>query len=260
MIVDCHTHISTPVGDSDVAEFLDACQKVDTCFVLTNGQLPSQKANKEVSEFVKQHKKAVGFAVINPLQDKVGPKSISSATVGLGLKGVVMYCCDNGFHPCHSRAMRLYEAVQELGLCVFFHNTAPFKSEAVLDYAQPYLLDEVARKFDSLKIIIGGMGMPFLEQTLCMLSKHENVFADLTVSPQKVWQVYNIVLNACEAGVMDKLLFGSGYPESRCDSCIETLLGFNKLLADTNLPNVPREKIRGIIERDCLELLGIDSQ
>jgi hypothetical protein len=38
---------------------------------------------------------------------------------------------------------------------------------------------------------------------------------------------------------------------------METLLGFNKLLADTNLPAVPRERLRSIVERDTLTLLGI---
>ena len=41
---------------------------------------------------------------------------------------------------------------------------------------------------------------------------------------------------------------------------METLLGFNKLLGDTNLPTVPRGNIRGIIERDTLDVLGIKSR
>ena len=53
-------------------------------------------------------------------------------------------------------------------------------------------------------------------------------------------------------------MFGSGYPDSDPGTCIETLLGFNRLLADTNLPTVPREKIRSIIERDTLSVLGIN--
>jgi hypothetical protein len=53
------------------------------------------------------------------------------------------------------------------------------------------------------------------------------------------------------------VFFGSGLPLQKPQSCIETLLGFNKLLADTNLPTVPREKIREIIERDTLKMLGI---
>jgi predicted TIM-barrel fold metal-dependent hydrolase len=126
-----------------------------------------------------------------------------------------------------------------------------------MDYAQPYLVDEIAIKFPSLKIIIGGMGLPFVSQTLCLLAKHENVYADMTISPRKVWEVYNLVVSAYEAGVMDKLLFGSGYPTCLPGNCMETLLGFNKLLADTNLPAVPRERLRSIVERDTLTLLGI---
>jgi hypothetical protein len=44
---------------------------------------------------------------------------------------------------------------------------------------------------------------------------------------------------------------------SNAGECIETLLGFKMLLADTNLPTVPRGNIQSIIERDTLELLGI---
>ena len=56
---------------------------------------------------------------------------------------------------------------------------------------------------------------------------------------------------------MDKLLFGSGFPSSNAGQCIETLLGFNMLLADTNLPTVPRGSIQNIIERDTLAILGL---
>jgi len=56
---------------------------------------------------------------------------------------------------------------------------------------------------------------------------------------------------------MDKLLFGSGYPLGRAEQCIETLLGFNRLLGDADLPVVPRGNIQSIIERDTLALLGI---
>jgi hypothetical protein len=80
----------------------------------------------------------------------------------------------------------------------------------------------------------------------------------LTIRPKNVWQTYNTVVAAHEYGVMDKLLFGSGFPSGNAGQCIETSLGFNMLLADTNLPIVPRGSIRNIIERNTLELLGID--
>jgi predicted TIM-barrel fold metal-dependent hydrolase len=179
----------------------------------------------------------------------------------LGLKGVVLYCSAYGFHPLHTKAMRFYELAQELGLPVFFHNGGhTLEANAVLEYAQPYLLDEIAKEFKSLKIVIGSMGRPFVEQTMSMVSKHENVYADLTIKPNNVWQTYNMVVSAYEHGIMDKLLFGSGFPSFNAGQCIETLLGFNMLLADTNLPTVPRGNIRNIIERDTLKLLGIEDK
>ena len=199
----------------------------------------------------------VGFALLDPVRDKVGLKHVTSLQKNLGLKGCVLYCCEGGFHPTHSRAMRFYESAEHLGLPVFFHNAPPLAPGAVLDYARPYLLDEVARTFSSLKIVIGQMGRPFIDQTLCMVEKHENVYADLTIQPDSLWQTYNTVVSAHERGVMDKLLFGSGFPFAQAGPCIEMLLGLNKLMSDTNLPTIPQARIRGIIERDTLTTLGI---
>ena len=203
----------------------------------------------------------VGFAVVEPGRDKAGLNDLESIQEKSGLKGVVLHCSACGFHPAHSSAMRLYESSQELGLPVFFHNAGDaLGADAVMEYAQPYLLDEIAREFTELKIIIGSMGVPFVEQTLSMVARHKNVYADLTIRPKSVWQTYNMVVAAYERGVMDKLLFGSGFPSGDAGQCMETLLGFNMHLADTNLPRVPRGNIRNIIERDTLRLLGISHE
>ena len=258
MIVDCHTHINCAAKDVDVSELLAAAETVDICIVLAVPEDSSEDANKKVSDYVGKHKeKMIGFALVEPITDRISVKNLAALTDKLGLKGIVLYCSQCGFHPAHSRAMKFYESAQELGLPVFFHNGGALGPEAVLDYAQPYLLDEVAREFSALKIVIGTMGSPFVEQTLSMVAKHKNVYADLTIKPGNVWQVYNTVTAAHECGVMDKLLFGSGFPFGKAEECIETLLSFNKLLADTNLPTVPRGNIQNIIERDTLEVLGI---
>ena len=259
MIVDCHTHIRS-LDEADVAEHLAAAETVGACVVLATLGEARERINKELAGYVGAHRdRLVGFGVVNPIEDSISDTSLVTLSEKLGLKGLVLYCSMSGFHPAHSRAMRFYAAVQEAGLPIFFHNGShSLRAEAVLEYTQPYLLDEVARAFPDLKIIIGNMGVPFVEQTLSMVSKHEYVFADLTIRPSKVWQTYNIVVAAHERGVMDKLLFGSGFPLSSADECIETLLGFNMLLSDMKLPTVPRGSIRNVIERDSLELLGIE--
>ena len=259
MIVDCHTHIHLEANDLEVSEHCAAAETVDVSIVLATPEGPGEQTNKKLAQYVNKHKeKMIGFAVVEPSQDKIDINHLKPIPEKLGLKGVVLYCSASGVHPAHTRAIRFYESAQELGLPVFFHNAADTPGEhVILEYAQPYLLDEVAREFAALKIVIGNMGVPFVEQTLSMVSRHKNVYADLTIQPKNVWQTYNMVVAAHEQGVMDKLLFGSGFPSGNAGQCIEALLGFNMLLADTNLPTVPRGSIRNIIERDTLTLLGI---
>lgn len=257
MIVDCHTHISFADDDSVCSDHFESIENVDICMVMA-GLDSTHDINKKVAEYVGKHpEKMVGFAFLDPTKDPVSTRSLTSTIVKAGLKGVVLYCCDCRFHPAHSRAMRFYESAEELGLPIFFHNTHHSSSTGIMDYTQPFLIDEVARTFPELKIIIGTMGEPFLPQTIAMVAKHPNVYADLTINPTAIWHVYNTVITAYEHGVMDKLFFGSGFPLASSGPCIETLLGFNKLLGDTTLPTVPRGEIRNIIERDTLAVLGI---
>jgi predicted TIM-barrel fold metal-dependent hydrolase len=258
MVVDCHTHIKDAGDDAEVSGHLAAAETVDKCFVLPLPGASSALINNNLSGYVCSYAdRMVGFAFVDPTRDGTGTDDLSSATARLGLAGAVLYCCECGFHPAHSRAMRFYESAQQLGVPVFFHNGGRLEPRAILGYAQPFLLDEVAGQFGDLKIVIGDMGRPFIEQTFAVIAKHPNVYADLRIHPNRVWQVYNVVMAAHERGVMDKLLFGSGFPAGSPGACMEALLGFNKLMADTSLPTVPRGSIRNIIERDTLEVLGL---
>lgn len=259
MIIDCHTHINCPGCNISPDDHFVASEPVDACIVLACPDQSNRQSNEFVGKYIARYpKKMFGFAVVNPVKDDISKRYWSDVKDDMGLKGAVLYCSGEGFHPAHSRALQFYEVAEALKIPLFFHNAPPFTADSVLEYARPSLLDEIAQKFKGLKIIIGSMGQPFLNETLCMLAKHENVFGDLTISPHKAWEVYNTVLSAYEADVLGKLFFGSGLPFGKPQTCIETLLGFNKLLADTNLPTVPREKIREIIERDSLAILGIE--
>lgn len=262
MIVDCHTHVDLDRSDPDVSGHLAAAEMVDACIVLAFPGPDRERTNRDLARYVAGYKaKMIGFGIVDPTEDKIDDGFLAQATEELGLKGFVFYCSVHGFNPTHSRAMRFYAAAQELGVPVFFHSgDLDISSKGILAYAQPYLLDEVARTCPDLKIIIGSMGLPFLEQALAVIARHEHVYADLTIRPSNLWQTYNIVVAAHEQGVMDRLLFGSGYPAGVPKACIETLLGFNMLFADMNLPTVPRGSIRNVVERDALDLLSIEHE
>jgi len=273
MIVDCHTHLSTSSdlspypatrgteseGAQDASECLAAQETVDKCVVLAAHGQSAEENNDEVAEFVAKYpEKMVGFGFVDPTKSEFSTKSLSKLKNKQGLKGLVLYCSACDFHPAHSKAMVLYEKAQELGLPVFFHNTPDMAADTALQYSQPYLLDEIARKFGNLKIIIGNMGLPFVDQTLSMVAKNANVYADLTLKPKRTWQLYTAVISSYEHGILDKLLFGSGFPQGTPGESIEALLGFNKHIGEANLPAVPRGELRKIIERNTIELLGIE--
>jgi len=72
------------------------------------------------------------------------------------------------------------------------------------------------------------------------------------------WQAYQALLSAHQYGVMDKLLFGSGFPAASASHCIEDLFSINHMVHGTNLPTIPRDQLRGIVQRNALALLGIE--
>jgi predicted TIM-barrel fold metal-dependent hydrolase len=115
----------------------------------------------------------------------------------------------------------------------------------------------VARTFPQLRIIIAQLGQPWIDETICMLGKHPHVFADVSGMLSRPWQAYNALVSAFQHGVIDKLLFGSDFPYTNASECIESLYSINQIAQGTNLPVVPREALRGIVERDALGLLGL---
>jgi len=66
MIIDCHTHINCPDQQVDPEQHRRACRDVDGCFVLAGNGTDRQQANQQLSEYVADNSKAIGFAVIDP--------------------------------------------------------------------------------------------------------------------------------------------------------------------------------------------------
>jgi hypothetical protein len=59
---------------------------------------------------------------------------------------------------------------------------------------------------------------------------------------------------------MEKLLFGSGFPNETPARAIESLYTVNAYSHGTQLPSIARASIRAIVEKDSLACLGIDAE
>ena len=291
MIVDCHTHVwqspdqlgQLDLGDlpkkvraasprispnrtiwrqipsADVEFHWSQSGAVDKSIVLgiKSRYLRAEIPNQYVSDYVKRFpQKLIGFAGIDPTErGAVG--ELRAAKSDLHLRGVTVSPANQDFHPSDSRAMRVYAEAEKLGMPILIHPGSQFTEQSKLEYGRPCLLDEMARSFPALRIVIAQLGQPWVDETIVLLGKHPNVFADVSGLLRRPWQAYNSLVLAHQYGVIDKLLFGSDFPYTNATECIETLYSINQLAQGTNLPVVPREALRGIVERDTLALLGL---
>jgi predicted TIM-barrel fold metal-dependent hydrolase len=293
MIVDCHTHIwESPdqLGQLDLGGAMNAARKkafgrgsatsktiwrnipaadpdhhfaetatVDKTIVLgfKSRYLHADIPNRFVADYVKRApQRLIGFAGIDPT-DEAAIEEVHIAKADLKLRGITVSPANQDFHPSDSRAMDVYAECEKLGMPVLFHPSGQFTEQSKLEYGRPYLLDEVSRTFPRLRMIIAQIGQPWVEETICMLGKHRHVLADVSGLLSRPWQAYNALVSAYQAGVIDKLLFGSDFPYTSAAECIEALYSINQFAQGTNLPVVPREALRGIVERDALGLLGL---
>jgi len=292
MIVDCHTHVwQSPeqlglliagenarparvrtaraggadrasvraIPAADVEYHWSQTEGVDKSFVLgfKSRYLRAEIPNRYVADYVRRYPdKLVGFAGIDPTEASAVDE-LRFARNDLGMRGLTLSPANQDFHPMDTRAMRVYEAAEQLGMLVLIHPGSPYTEQAKMEYARPVLLDEVARTFPRLRIVIAQLGWPWVEETICLLGKHPGVFADIAGLLRRPWQAYHALLVAYEYGVMDRLLFGSDFPYASAKECIESLYSLNQMVHGTSLPVVPRESLRGIVERDAMSLLGL---
>jgi hypothetical protein len=296
MIVDCHTHVwQTPeqLGQMDLGESprlagrprqttgkitaspnksawravpaADAdhhwaqSAAVDKSIVLgfKSRYMGAEIPNRYVADYVARFpSKLIGFAGIDPTE-RSAVEEVRIAKEELKLRGITLSPANQDFHPADSRAMDVYAEAERLGMPVLVHPVGKFTEESKLEFARPYLLDEVARTFPRLRIVVAQLGQPWVDETICLLGKHPHVYADVSGMLSRPWQAYNALVNCYQYGVVDKLLFGSDFPYTSATECIEALYSLNQMAHGTNLPLVPRESLRGIVERDALALLGI---
>ena len=239
-----------------------ATRPVDKVFVLAyrSYYLEAEIPNDYVAAYVRQQPdRLIGFASVDPTRPQDAIQELRRAREQLGMHGLTIWPAAQDFHPAATSAMRLYPEACRLGMPVLFHTDVASTPASKMEYARPVLVDEVAREFPDMRIIVAQLGYPWTEETIALLAKHSNVHADISGLMVRPWHAYNALLSAYQAGVMDRLLFGSNFPYASPAGCIESLYSINQFCHGTNLPTIPREQLRQIVERDALELLGIES-
>lgn len=174
-----------------------------------------------------------------------------------GAAAIWMDPCTQGFNPTDTRAMRVFDRAEANQLPVFLGWSGPIPASARLEFARPFLLDEVARAFPRLSLVIAGFGGPFVAETLVLLAKHDHVFTTTAGVAARPWELLNALQCARDHGVDRKVCFASGFPFDTPARAIEAIYGVNSLIHATPLPHIARSVLREIVERDAISLLGL---
>ena len=279
MIIDCHTHFWRYPGEltDELAteSFIMRNQKVELNITEEQHKTDTIKAdrvivfglrapltgfltvNDTVAEYVRTDtKRLIGFAAICPTEDNA-LSEVDRAVNELGLRGLKMSPIYGGWDPQDSRAMSIFAKAEQYGLPIMFHQGTTFPRKAPLKYANPVLLEDTAHQFPDLKMIIAHMGHPWEVETIVLIRKQPNIFADISALFYRPWQFYNSLRLALEYGVTDKLLFGTDYPIATLDETVEGLHNIVNLSKEMRLPALPDDLPNQILYRDTLNLLGL---
>ncbi len=162
------------------------------------------------------------------------------------------------FDPTGDAAFRLFARLEHDGIPIVFHSGTSPMSEAPLTYSHPLTYDKVAMAFPRLKMVLAHLGHPWQTDCLATVRKHKNVWADVSAQfyrPYSFWQGMRLFH---EWGVTSKIMFASDWPVTLPQDNINHLRGLDRFAREHRLPGIPAAEIEGIINRDALDLLGLD--
>lgn len=263
MIVDMRTslHRSISAGDADAGVTGDLERDL-SCIdiaVVVGETLPPPGVVDPISDLAacvaRDPERRIAFAGVNPL----APDALATLEriQEFGLNGVVISPADQGYRPTHDDCLAMLEACASARLPVLVANPRLHLAESVLEFARPVLLDEVMRQVSGLTLIVGDVGHGWLDETLTLVGKHERCYAEVSGVVRRPLSLYSTLMSAFERGMLRKMLFGSGYPDETPERAIERIYTINTVRAGSSLPTIPRESLRGLVERDALACLGI---
>lgn len=265
--VDYHCHISIteysdPANPTVVTVNLEEFQAdlqeagIDRAVVLSD----RRTSPEQVSAFVAQDpERFIGFGYVNPTRNGAAEEVLRQRSE-LGLHGLKLYPCSDGYAPDDTHAFKVYEAASGIGMPIMFHHAGMPDAYDYLRHTDPAQIDVVAQCFSELRIVLAHLGYPRVEETLYVCRKHRNVWCDISWPygdvnhPSFLYMLWRDLLVALNLGVIDRMVFGTDYPGVRQRPYVDMLMNLNRYAAHEDL-RIPMDKISGMLDRNVQPLL-----
>lgn len=190
---------------------------------------PTPVDSKNVIPIYKQNKEVLGVCTINPL--KVDKKILAFVEENIKRKIFKAFKIYPGyfyFYPQEKVYFPFYKLAEKHDLPVIVHSGVTFKKNALLKYAHPVHVDDVATLFPKVKFVMAHLGNPWIQTAKAVLFKNDNVYADLSglfegedYSGEE--EIEDALLNVIEWAGVDKLMYGSDWPIVRIDRYLKAI-------------------------------------
>lgn len=255
-----------------VQDYLNAMKPVDKAFIFGIARRPwktsesvldergwpvDMNQNDIASEVAKSDPaKIVPGMSLHPLAPDVN-EEYDRCVGDLGCRVIKLGPNYQDFDPTGPEAFRLFARLEHDGIPIIFHTGTSPMTDAPLIYAHPLTLDRVAMAFPKLKMVLAHLSHPWQADSLSVVRKHPNVWADVSAQFYRPWSFWQGMRLFHEWGVTGKIFFGSDWPVTLPQDNIDELRNLEKFAKDHHLPVIPPDEIEGIINRDAAAVLGV---
>ena len=240
-----------PKSDADTifAEMADVEKAI--VFALRYGDSVGIESDDETTAraVAKYPDKIVGFAYVDPRRADC-MDMLEHAVEDLGLKGVKYGPIYNGVALSDPRLDPVYEYCQKNNIPLTMHMGTTYARNAPVDMGRAIHVEPVALKYPDLTMILAHMGHPWYGDCIAVSRKQPNVFCEVSALFYRPWQYYNILIEAQEYKIIDKIFFGTDFPFSRVGESVDGLLNINNQVEGTNLPRVTDDTKAQILNSD----------
>ncbi|MEM2959577.1 MAG: amidohydrolase family protein [Candidatus Jordarchaeaceae archaeon] len=167
--------------------------------------------NEDIARMMNKFpEKLVGFSSVDPRR-KDAVQALEHAVKDLKLKGLKLVPPLQKFDISDRKYDPLWEKALDLNIPVWTHaGHQASVPTSVAKYGHPMLIDEVARRYPDLTIIMGHLSAPWFMDAWSLTLRHENVYLDVSVwyslYPYFPWSAYT------DNGIEHKLLFATDFP------------------------------------------------
>ena len=164
--------------------------------------------------------------LVSTVDPTKGPKAVADQIARWEkvpeLTGIKLFPGYNPFYPHDRRLDPVYEYAQRRKLPVLIHTGDTLDSLALVKYARPIEVDEVAVRFREVPFVLCHFGNPWVDEAAEVVYKNPNVYADtsgLLAHPSH--PLFDRMVQLCRqrvlegilmVGATNRILYGSDWP------------------------------------------------